>query len=62
MKIFISADIEGVNNIVSWDETDHTCPEYHYFRKQMTNEVSTACTAIHETSKNNEILHKKCWK
>lgn len=43
MKIFISADIEGVNNIVSWDETDNKYPEYSYFRKQMTDEVSHAC-------------------
>ena len=43
MKIFISADIEGVNNIVSWDETDNKSPEYSYFRQQMTNEVKHAC-------------------
>lgn len=43
MKIYISCDIEGVNNIVSWDETDHNSPEYQYFRKQMTNEVKHAC-------------------
>ena len=35
MKIFISADIEGVNNILTWDETELKCPEYNYFRKQM---------------------------
>ena len=39
MKIFISADIEGVNNILTWDETELKCPEYNYFRKQMTDEV-----------------------
>lgn len=43
MKVFISADIEGVNNILAWDETDAKCPEYAYFRKQMTEEVSAAC-------------------
>lgn len=43
MKVFISADIEGVNNIVTWDETDPKYPEYAYFRKQMTDEVSRAC-------------------
>ena len=47
MKIFISADIEGVNNIVSWDETDNKCAEYHYFREQMTEEVKRACIAAH---------------
>ena len=43
MKIFISADIEGVNNIVSWDETDAKYAEYAYFIKQMTDEVIAAC-------------------
>ena len=43
MKVFISADIEGVNNIVSWDETDLKSSEYNYFRKQMTDEVYNAC-------------------
>lgn len=43
MKVFISADIEGVNNIVSWDETDLKSSEYSYFRKQMTEEVYRAC-------------------
>lgn len=48
MKVFISADIEGVNNIVSWDETDNKSPEYHYFRKQMTEEVKRACIGAHK--------------
>lgn len=43
MKVFISADIEGVNNIVTWDETDLKSSEYQYFRKQMTEEVTRAC-------------------
>lgn len=43
MKVFISADIEGVNNIVNWDETSMNHPEYQYFRKQMTDEVFAAC-------------------
>lgn len=43
MKVFISADIEGVNNIVNWDETSMNHPEYQYFRKQMTDEVLAAC-------------------
>lgn len=43
MKIFISADIEGVNNIVNWDETNLGNSEYYYFRQQMTDEVKAAC-------------------
>lgn len=48
MKVFISADIEGVNNIVTWDETSLNSPEYQYFRKQMTEEVKQACIAAKE--------------
>lgn len=48
MKVYISADIEGVNNIVSWDETDNKCAEYNYFRQQMTEEVKRACIAAHK--------------
>lgn len=43
MKVFISADIEGVNNILTWDETSLNSAEYNYFRKQMTEEVKRAC-------------------
>lgn len=43
MKVFISADIEGVNNIVNWAETEIGEAEYTYFRKQMTKEVAMAC-------------------
>lgn len=47
MKVFISADIEGVNNIQSWAETEKG-DDYEYFRKQMTDEVREACIAAHE--------------
>lgn len=43
MKVFISCDIEGVNGIVNWCETEVNDPEYLYFRKQMTEEVKRAC-------------------
>lgn len=43
MKVFISADIEGVNNILTWDETTLNSPEYDKFRRQMTEEVRRAC-------------------
>ncbi|HPX83483.1 MAG TPA: M55 family metallopeptidase, partial [Bacilli bacterium] len=35
MKVYISADIEGINGIVSWLETEKG-DDYEYFRKQMT--------------------------
>ena len=43
MKIFISADIEGVTGIAHWDETNKTKPDYADFSEQMTAEVKAAC-------------------
>jgi len=43
MKVYISADIEGVTGITHWDETDKNKPDYKYFSDQMTDEVAAAC-------------------
>lgn len=39
MKIFISADIEGVAGCTTWDETEKDKGAYQSFAKQMTREV-----------------------
>jgi D-amino peptidase len=43
MKIFISADIEGITGSTVWDETEKKHPDYQEFREQMTAEVAAAC-------------------
>lgn len=43
MKVFISADIEGVAGVVHWNETYMDKPDYKESRKQMTAEVRAAC-------------------
>jgi D-amino peptidase len=43
MKIFVSADIEGVTGATHWDETDLPKTDYAAFREQMTAEVVAAC-------------------
>ena len=43
MKVYISADIEGVTGTVSWDETGSNGADYGMFREQMTAEVAAAC-------------------
>ena len=43
MKIYISADIEGITGIAHWDETDETKPDYAEFRERMTADVVAAC-------------------
>lgn len=45
MKVFISADIEGVNGITNWDETFDNNYRYPQFQKQMIEEVKMACVA-----------------
>lgn len=42
-KVFISVDIEGVNGICSWDETEASHPRYAQFQKELQREVNAAC-------------------
>ena len=43
MKVFISADIEGITGVTHWDETDLEKAEFAAAREQMTVEVAAAC-------------------
>ena len=43
MKIYISADIEGVAGIAHWDEANKNKADYAAFRDEMTLEVLAAC-------------------
>ena len=43
MKVYISADIEGVAGIGHWDETHKSKGDYPPFREQMQAEVHAAC-------------------
>ena len=45
MKVFISADIEGVTGVTSWCETRYGGQGYESACKQMTLEVAAACRA-----------------
>lgn len=57
MKVFISADIEGVNGIVAWSETDADKSRYADFQRQMSMEVAFACQGANE-AKAEEIFVK----
>ncbi len=48
MKIYISADIEGVAGICNWSETDEKGYDYSFFRQEMTNEVKACCEKLIE--------------
>lgn len=43
MKLYISADIEGITGVTHWDETDLDKEASALFRQQMTAEVAAAC-------------------
>ncbi|WP_069998141.1 M55 family metallopeptidase [Cellulosilyticum sp. I15G10I2] len=43
MRIYISADIEGVTGVSTWEETLKGNAEYDRCREQMTREVAAAC-------------------
>jgi D-amino peptidase len=57
MKLFISADMEGVAGVCAWDEVERDKPDYLYFSEQMSREVAEVCnTALGSGAK--EILVK----
>ncbi len=43
MKVFVTADIEGVTGAAHWEETDQKNAFYGELREQMTAEVAAAC-------------------
>jgi D-amino peptidase len=43
MKVFISADIEGITGVTHWDEASNNKPEFVESQKQMTAEFKAAC-------------------
>jgi len=43
MKVFISADMEGITSTVKWEECDANDKFYADYQQQMTNEVVAAC-------------------
>lgn len=45
MKVFISADIEGICGICDWSEADKAHADYSEFRTRMTGHVAAACRA-----------------
>lgn len=43
MKVFISADMEGITPVINWDECDSEKTLYPIYAEQMTKEVVAAC-------------------
>jgi len=43
MKVYVSADIEGITGVTTWDEADLQKAGFESARRQMTAEVAAAC-------------------
>ena len=43
MKVYISADLEGITGVSKWNETEKGRQDYEIYRRQMSLEVAAAC-------------------
>ncbi len=49
MKVYISADMEGITGVTHWDEVEHNKPSaYTQFQERMTKEVVAACDGAND--------------
>ncbi len=58
MKIYISSDIEGVNGIATWSETEATHKDHAYFANIMTEEIKSCCKGFNDNGNISEIYLK----
>lgn len=56
MKLFISADIEGVSDICDWKETAKGEEDYNDFKLQLTREVNSACKGALNAGVSNIVI------
>ena len=56
MKLFISADIEGICGIVNWDEAQKLHQDYEYFSREMSKEVAAVCETALNSGEVEEII------
>jgi D-amino peptidase len=61
MKVYISADIEGVACVASVSETDMSSPDYPPFREQMTAEVVAACLGAYDGGAQEIVVKDAHW-
>lgn len=61
MKLYISADMEGVAGITHWDEATKSEPVYQEFREQMTREVVAACEGAYAAGATEIVVKDAHW-
>jgi len=53
MKIYISADMEGITGVTHWDEVEHKKPSsFSQFQERMSKEVAAACLGANDAGAN----------
>lgn len=58
MKIFISADIEGVNGMTDWNEAEKGHSDYALFAERQVKELYAVCEGINDVDQKAEIQIK----
>ena len=61
MKIYISADIEGVTGTTDWNECELGHARYKVFQEQMTKEVAAACEAANQAGATEILVKDAHW-
>ncbi|MGE0006977.1 MAG: M55 family metallopeptidase [Parvibaculaceae bacterium] len=61
MKVYLSADIEGVAGISAWEELDRSSPEFHQFSDLMTEEVVAACSGARAAGTGEVVVQDAHW-
>lgn len=61
MKIYISADIEGITDVTHWDETNLEKPDSRAACEQMTAEVAAACEGAVKAGASDILVKDAHW-
>ena len=61
MKILISADMEGVTGVTTWDQVTPGHPEYARFRKLMTADVNAAVRGAFDAGADQVVVADGHW-
>lgn len=56
MKVFVSADIEGICGITDWAEADKTHRDYLPFAERMSDHVGAVCAALWSDARVEDVL------
>ena len=61
MKILISADMEGISGVTTWDQVTPGHPEYTHFRHVMTMDVNAAVRGAFDGGADDVLISDGHW-